>query len=486
MERYDRQEFLSRSAAVAIGGAGLGSGALDKKAPLAELRKAIGSSAVVVPGSTGYGAARLPWNRRYETVKPLAVALPGSAAAVAACVRWAARHDIALSIRSSGHSFAGQSSTKGLVVDLRRLRSISVSGDKARIGAGARLGAVYPALWAAGHRTLPGGTAPTVGLAGLTLGGGHGFLARNLGLACDSLLAAEIVTADGALRTCSATRNKDLFWALRGAGFGSFGVVTSLLFRTTSIGKVATVALEWEWPRAAEIVAAWTTFMASAPDELSAVLALRVPATTGGTPRVAMNGLFSGTKAEALSAIEGLVTGTTPTKVTVIERPYDAAVRYFEGSQSDRRRFIAAASGYARKPLTAAGRTALVKLVTARHANPRLRNGGAVLFALGGAVNRVPKGSTAFVHRDARFSVELVSLWDTQAGTAANVGWVNQARNVMRPHLSGEVVQNYADPALAGWKRAYYGANLERLTKVKRAVDPTNLFHHSQSVPLHV
>jgi FAD/FMN-containing dehydrogenase len=325
-----------------------------------------------------------------------------------------------------------------------------------------------------------------VGLAGQTLGGGHGFLARKLGLACDNLIAAEIVTADGALRTCSATREKDLFWALRGAGFGSFGVVTSLLFRTTSKGQVATVALEWEWPRAAEIVAAWTTFMASAPDELSTVLALRVPATAGGMPRVAMNGLFSGTKAEALSAIEALVTGTMPTKVTVVERRYDAAVRYLEGSQSDRRRFIAAASGYARKPLTASGRSSLVELVAARHADPRLRNGGAVLFALGGAVNRIPKAATSFVHRDARFSVELVGLWEIHARTAANVAWVKQARTTMRPHLSGEVVQNYADPALTGWNKAYYGAHLTRLTEVKRAVDPTNLFRHSQSIPLHV
>src|SRR5207244_3988155 len=156
---------------------------------------------------------------------------------------------IAFAIRAGGHSFAGQSSTKGLVIDLRRIAGISPSGNKARVGAGAKLGAVYPALWASGHRTIPGGTAPTVGVAGLSLGGGHGFVARKLGLACDSLLAVEIVTADGALRTCNATKEKDLFWALRGAGFGSFGVVTSLLFRTTQIGQVATVSLEWEWAR---------------------------------------------------------------------------------------------------------------------------------------------------------------------------------------------------------------------------------------------
>jgi FAD binding domain/Berberine and berberine like len=491
VDRIDRHEFLVKGAQLAIGGAALGltaaAPALAKSGPpLAELRKAIGAGRLLVPGDYAYGATRVPWNRRYDSVKPIAIALPGSAAQVAACVKWADKHDVPFAVRSGGHSFAGQSSSKGLVIDLRRLAGISPSGDKARIGAGARLGAVYTALWAAGHRTIPGGTAPTVGVAGLTLGGGHGFLARDLGLACDNVVAMEVVTADGKVRTCNATSNKDLFWALRGAGFGSFGVVTSLTFKTTKLGPVTTVALEWEWPRAPEIVASWTTFMATAPDELSTVLALRVPAIPGGVPRLAVNGLFAGTKAEAQAAIEPLLTATMPTKVTVVERAYDAAVHYFEGSQSATRRFVGAASGYAKTPLTADGRAALVDLVAERHANPSLRNGGAVLFALGGAVGRVPKSGTAFVHRDARFSVELVGLWDAPATSAANIAWINHARATMRPYLSGEAVQNYADPALGDWRKAYYGANLARLVKVKKAVDPGNLFRHTQSIPLHL
>ena len=123
-----------------------------------------------------------------------------------------------------------------------------------------------------------------MGLAGLTLGGGHGFLARNLGLACDNLLPRRSSPRTGRSGRAAPRNEKDLFWALRGAGFGSFGVVTSLLFRTTVDGAGRDRRARWEWPRAAEIVAAWTTFMATAPDELSTVLALRVPATTGGMP----------------------------------------------------------------------------------------------------------------------------------------------------------------------------------------------------------
>ena len=483
-----RQELLARGIGLLAGGAAasLGFPALVGAAtsPLAELRTTIGKGRVVTPTDAAYGATRLPWNRRYDSIKPLAVALPASAAHVAACVKWAEKHGVAFAIRAGGHSFAGQSSSKGLVIDLRRLSGVSSSGDKAQVGAGAKLGAVYPALWTAGNRTIPGGTAPTVGVAGLTLGGGHGFLARKLGLACDNVLSIEIVTADGKHRTCSATKEKDLFWALRGAGFGSFGVVTSLLFKTTEIGPVATVSLEWEWARAAEIIDAWTTFMATAPDELSTVLALRVPATVGGEPKLAVNGLFLGTKVDALAAMQPFIAATTPIKANIVARGYDAAVHYFEGNQSATRRFLGAASGYAYAPLTAAGRSALVDLVAARHANPLLRNGGAVLFALGGAVGTVPKAATAFVHRSARFSVELVGLWDTPAVSAANIAWMNDARTTITPYLSGEAVQNYADPNLTAWKAAYHGSNLARLRKVKKAVDPKNVFHHSQSIPL--
>jgi FAD/FMN-containing dehydrogenase len=489
MERFGRHELLARGTRLAVGAAavGIATPALAKSGPpLADLRKALGAGKLLVPGDAGYGVTRVPWNRRYDSVKPLAVALPGSAAGVATCVRWAAKHGVPFAIRGGGHSFAGQSSSKGLVIDLRRLNGVKpgMDGYTARVGAGAKLGGVYGSLWAAGGRTIPAGTAPTVGVAGLTLGGGHGFLTRKLGLACDALVGVEIVTADGHLRTCDASTEKDLFWALRGGGIGSFGVVTALTFATTAMGNVTTVALEWDWAKASEVIAKWTSFMASAPDELSTVLALRVPATAGGTPKLACNGMFVGSKADAQAAIEALVTATTPTKLTLVQRPYPSAVSYFEGNQSEKRRFIGAASGYARAPLSPAGRAALVALVNARHANPGLRGGGAVLFALGGAAGRIPAAKTAFVHRPARFSVELVGLWDTPAASSANLAWIAQGRATMRPHLSGEAVQNYADTGLADWKQAYYGANLARLKKVKKAVDPDNLFRHSQSIPV--
>ena len=453
---------------------------------LGELRSALGPGGLVVPGDASYPTVRLPWNRRYDPVRPLAIALPRSAKDVQTCVRWAVKRGIRIAVRSGGHSTAGQSSTTGLLVDLQRLAGVRAGGDRARVGPGARLASVYAALWSANGRTIPAGTAPTVGVSGLTLGGGHGFLSRSLGLACDSLVGAEIVTADGRIRRCSPSKEPDLYWALRGGGQGSFGVVTALEFETHRVDQVATCAMEWPWAEAAQLVAAWTSFVAGAPDELSCVLALRVPATPGGMPTIALNGLVVGTKGDAEAILEPLVVATGPTRVRTVQRDYDVAVRYFEGDQADIRRGIGVASGYARKPLSPAGREALVAAVEARHADPSLRRGGAVLFALGGAVNRVGPGGTAFVHRRALFSVELLALWDGKPGQARNLDWLAQARTAMRPHLSGEAAQNYADPALENARRAYYGANLPRLVALKRRVDPSNVFRHGQSIPTHL
>ena len=154
-------------------------------------------------------------------------------------IRWARRHRVHLVPRSGGHSYGGYSTTSGVVLDVSRLSQVCVSGGRAVVGAGALLVDVYAALAAHG-RMIPAGTCPSVGIAGLTLGGGHGYASRKLGLACDALTALTIVTASGEVRHCDARRHADLFWACRGGGGGNFGVVTSFTFRTTPVGDVAT------------------------------------------------------------------------------------------------------------------------------------------------------------------------------------------------------------------------------------------------------
>ena len=487
MERFGRRDFVVRGGRVAAGAAlALGFSSEARAANALDQLDGALRGPLLRPGSVAYGAARRPWNARFDDVLPRAVAQPLDTADVEAIVRWAVAHDVRLGIRSGGHSYAGLSSTTGLLVDMSRLASVTVAADgRAAIGAGATLGAVYSRLWAAGQRTIPAGSCPTVGIAGLTLGGGHGFATRSFGLACDSLRSVRIVTADGHAHDVSAVSRPNLFWALRGGGAGSYGVVTRLTFATRKVGTVTTFVLRWPWAAAADVVAAWQAFMAAAPKALTTSLALRVPATTGGTPTVVLNGMFLGPKAAASAALAGLTGGDpAPETASFVQRTYAAAMTYFAGGQSEPRR-IAGSSRVARAPLGPKGRDALVEAVDERSSDPTLRGGGIVLFAFGGAVGAVPRKATAYVHRDARFSLELLGVWTSPspAVETANLAWIRAARLALSPYTSGEALQNYADRNLASWKRAYYAENLERLVATKHAVDPTNRFRHAQSIP---
>jgi FAD/FMN-containing dehydrogenase len=455
------------------------------------LRSAIAGE-VILPGAPDYDSVCAPPAARFDAgflaaadaARPQAVVRCKESADVSAAIAFARRFDLETTARSGGHCFAGHSSTSGCVIDVSPMGSVSVSDGAAIVGAGARLGDLYDSLETE-QLTIAAGSGPSVGIAGLTLGGGHGFASRAFGLACDSLRSVRIVTADGHAHDVSAAARPNLFWALRGGGAGSYGIVTRLTFATRKVGTVTTFVLRWPWGAAADVVAAWQVFMASAPDELSTTLALRVPSTTGGTPTIVVNGMFLGPKPAATAALAGLTGGDPPpTTTSVVQRSYGAAMAYFAGGQSERRR-IAGSSRVARAPLGPKGRDALVEAVDDRHADPRLRGGGIVLFAFGGAVGKIARTATAYVHRDARFSLELLGLWTSPSPgiETANLAWIRQARLALSPYTSGEALQNYADRALVGWKRAYYAENLARLVATKHAVDPANRFRHAQSIP---
>ena len=259
-ERYDRRELVRRSAgaAVAIGATARGLGTAPASAVtdprLSALARELDGH-LVIRGAPGYAHAHLLWNPRFDGIKPLAVAYAATIADIRRVIRWADRYDVHLATRSGGHSFAGYSTTPGLVVDLSRLSKVHLNTDgTASVAAGAKLGSVYGRLWSVG-RAVPFGTCEDVGVSGLTLGGGHGYSSRAFGLACDNVTEVEIVTADGRLRVCNAHTEPDLFWALRGAGAGNFGIVTKFVFRTHPVDSVTTVTSSGRgrtcerWPR---------------------------------------------------------------------------------------------------------------------------------------------------------------------------------------------------------------------------------------------
>ncbi len=233
---------------------------------------------VIEPGAPGYEAVRRPAMPQFWPIRPQAVVRCASADDVASTLAFARRSGLHVAPRGGGHCFAGRSSTDGIVLDLRALRSVSVSTTGvATIGAGACLAEVYDALHEHGL-TLPAGCGPTVGIAGLTLGGGLGILGRRYGLTSDRLLAAQVVLADGRIVRCDKDCSPDLFWALRGAGGGQFGVVTSLVFATVPAPEATRFVLTWPADDAAAVVAAWQEWAPDAPDEMSANLKISVAA----------------------------------------------------------------------------------------------------------------------------------------------------------------------------------------------------------------
>ena len=211
---------------------------------------------VVLPGSPAYQELPKPFNARFQDVRPQAVVRCATPQDVAETISFARRHGLACATRSGGHCFAGCSVTRGLVIDVTPMRLISVAGGVAAVGAGARLGAVYESLEQEGL-AIPAGTCPSVGVAGLTLGGGLGILGRNYGVTSDRLLAAQIVLADGRVLDCDEHHEQDLFWALRGAGAGNFGVVTSLVLGTVPAPQTINFHLVWPPARTAALIEAW-------------------------------------------------------------------------------------------------------------------------------------------------------------------------------------------------------------------------------------
>ena len=477
--RFDRRELVRRAgiASLVLGTGTLAPArALAAGPPLSALARSLDGD-LVTRASPGYRVAKRLYDMRFDAIRPLAVAFCESVEDVQRCVRWCARHGVRPAARSGGHSYGGYSTAGGgLVIDVSRLDRIVPSSGSARIGAGATLGDVYERLWQV-RRTIPGGSCPTVGIAGLALGGGVGFSARKLGLTCDSVRALTIVTADGRVRTCSKHANADLFWACRGGGGGNFGVVTSFVFKTHPVSTVTTYNAYWPWSRAARVVDAWQRWAPDAPDELFSVC--RLQAAAGG-PAVGSSGQFYGSETELRSFLAPLLAAGEPTHLSVRERPFIEAVHYFSGVSG--RGTFAAKSDYVRRRLPRAGIAVLLSAIEARQASG---GAGSVLFdSSGGRINRIAPAATAFVHRRERFSLQELASWSpgSAAGEHQAQRWLRRLHAGLRPYASGFAYQNYIDPELLGWEHAYYGSNYPRLQRIKRRVDPDNLFRFGRSI----
>jgi FAD/FMN-containing dehydrogenase len=453
---------------------------------------------VVLPGSPEYESVRKPVMARFEHVRPAAAVLCATPADVAATLALAGGLRLRTAIRSGGHSIAGRSSTDGVVLDVTPMRSVAVAGDVATVGAGVRLGELYDALATHGL-TIPAGCGPSVGIAGLTLGGGLGILGRRHGLTCDHLLRAQVVLADGRVVECDEHHDGELFWALRGAGGGHFGVVTSLVFRTLPAPATTVFQLTWPPAAAAAVVQAWQAWAPGAPDEVDATLRLTAGGDGGSPPGVEVVASVLDGEADAAELVGELVgrVGADPVAASHRHLPHRAAKRHLEGlgSVEDRRErpdpeqpsqpgHLYTRSEFFRRPLPGETVAALVAHLTQGLAPGQSRE--VDLLPWGGAYNRVPADATAFVHRGERFLVQhLVEVGadalPAERGAARD--WLARSWALVHPWGSGGVYPNFPDPDLQDWAQAYHGTNYDRLRRVKAAYDPGGFFRFDQSLP---
>lgn len=464
----------------------------------AALRRAL-QGTLVLPTDAGYDAARILYKTRFDAIRPQAVARCGGTADVRECVLFARRHALPVAIRSGGHSYEGWSTGPGLVIDLRPMSEIQLREGSVRVAAGAQLIDVYSALAARGVG-IPAGSCPTVGISGLALGGGLGVLTRAWGLTCDDLIEVEIVTADGTVRVCDELRDSDLFWALRGAGGGGFGVVTSLTLRTRPVTRLALSFLQWDAARARDVLRSWQEWIAAAPDELWSNVHLNA---RPGALEVAVHAAMLGETSELGSAVDRLTraVGAAPSYREVGALPYMDAMLleagclgrsvahcHLQGGTPDgalERETYAGTSVIAPTALPPGAIDAVVAGIDRLRSVPNAGGGAVIIDALGGAVDRFAPDATAFPHRRALASIQILSSWAANAPDSvvgASRGWLRTYRDDLRSRIGRGAYVGYVDADLTDWESAYYGSNYPRLQRVKAKYDPEAVFTSPQSV----
>jgi FAD/FMN-containing dehydrogenase len=514
---FDRRSFL-RAGAVGVAAIAVGSTLADCGGPshkaaahhhvvpaTASQWAALDSSLsgrLVRRGDPAFRSDRLLYNPKFDGLVPLAIAYCTTTDDVARTVGFAVDHGVALAVRCGGHSYGGYSSGTGrLVVDVASMSAVrpaGVTGGTATVGAGARLIDVYNALGDVGQ-LVPGGSCPTVGIAGLTLGGGVGVFARQFGLACDALESVELVTADGTIRRCSASEHAELFWACQGGGGGNFGVATSFEFRTRALPDVTLFTYDFDFAGAHEVLGAWQRWNAHADPEVWSNCQL----LSGGGTLVRVSGVACGSTGFAASAlapllrdaptpVDSFLGGSSYVNAMMVEAGCSAlavAACHLEGTTPSgvlSRQAFTASSNYVAAPMDDARLAATVDAVATLADQLGDLGGGLVFDALGGAVNDVAPESTAFVHRTSLASIQSSYNWTALTPLSQIAGgsrWLEHVRATVYDPTSG-AYQNYIDPTQPDWATAYYGANLGRLERVKRAVDPDDVFRFAQSIPV--
>jgi FAD/FMN-containing dehydrogenase len=429
------------------------------------------------PNSSEYDSARKVWNGMIDR-RPAIIARCKSVGDVQAAIRFGRNNDLPIAIRGGGHNAAGLGVCDGgIVIDLSGMRDVVVDPAKrtARAGGGATWADFDTATAAHGLATT-GGLISSTGVSGLTLGGGLGWLMRSQGMACDNLIGAEVVTADGQLVRASETENPDLLWALRGGG-GNFGVVTSLDFRLYPVSTVLGGILFYPLARARDVLRFYRAFTKTAPDALTVFAAMMC--TPDGVPVVALALCYNGPAEEGERVIKPIRDFATPIAGEVGPVPYTAQQTMLDGG------FPSGLQVHWRSEFVTAIPDALIEAAVSsfeRVASPL----SALLFEqFGGAVARVQRDAAAFDNRDADYNFVIVSRWVDPADAERNVAWARAVSDAAKPFTNGRVYVNYigAGESADRVRAAFSSEKFAKLSSIKRKYDPTNVFRLNQNIP---
>ena len=429
---------------------------------------------VIRPNDPGYDDARAVFNAMIDR-RPLAIVRCRDAVDVAAGIRYARDHDLVLSVRGGGHGVAGNAVCDGgIMLDLSAMKDVTVDPAQrtAHAGPGLLLGELDAATQRFGLAT-PLGVMSDTGIAGLTLGGGLGWLNAGYGLACDNLIGARVVTADGDIVDVGPDEHPDLLWGLRGGG-GNLAVVTSFVYRLHPVSSVLAGAVTHPWAVAREVLRHHHVFMASAPDDLTSAVSLGLDAA--GAPAVTIVVCWSGDPAEGERVLRPLRSFGPPIGDSIGLLPYLDWQRAADPA-FPRGRLHYWKSGFLRH-LTDAALDALLALPPTTP-TPAV---GIGLQGLRGAAARVPVEATAFPHRAEQYDLLILAQWSDPARTDEQVGWTRAAFDAVRPHLEDAVYVNNLGTEGAERVRSAYGPNHARLAALKRTYDPANVFRLNQNV----
>ena len=430
---------------------------------------------VLLPDAPGYATVRPPAFAQYMAVRPKLVVRCTTPADVAEAIAFSRRHGLEVAVRAGGHSFAGRSSTRGLLIDLSPMNHVRLAEGIATMGAGSLLGEIYGRLEPEGM-TIAAGACPSVGIAGLTLGGGLGIIGRAYGLTCDQLLEAEVVLPDGRVVVCNAQEHVDLFWALRGAGTDGFGVVTSFSFRTVPAHQLTCFRFAWPLSFAAQLLGAWQAWAPQAPDKLAASLLFNAPADASRPPLVTLFGAMLADAAETTRLLDELIAdvGAEPAARTLAYLSSGAAKRYLaehapgaEQAATTEPPLMFSKSEFFQRPLP---KDAIAELIDHFERDRAPGEARELDFTpWGGAYNRVDPAATAFVHRNELFLLKHAVILAANAEPlqqAAARKWLRRSWDLVHPWGSDGVFPNFADPDLSDPAGAYFGANRERLAQI--------------------